>query len=89
VLKGVEHAQMTYSAGSHAYCSIVWTISGYSALHVLAVLVMGTVLWVFQRRGQLRGRRVVAVEAVGVYWYFVALSTIPVFGTLYLAPYVI
>jgi heme/copper-type cytochrome/quinol oxidase subunit 3 len=65
----------------------VWTINGYSTLHVLAVLVLGGVLWVMQRQGHLRGRRVIAVESVGVYWYFVALSSVIVFGTLYVAPY--
>ncbi len=87
VLKAVEHLQLPYTGGSHAYGSIVWTISGYSALHVLAVLVLGGVLWALHRAGHVRGRRVVAVEAIGVYWYFVALSAIPTFVTLYVAPH--
>jgi cytochrome c oxidase subunit I+III len=86
-LKVIEHARLEYSATSHAYGSIVWTISGYSAFHVLAVLVLGSMLWLLHHRGYLRGRRVAAVEAIGVYWYFVALSTVPVFVTLYVAPY--
>jgi cytochrome c oxidase subunit I+III len=87
VLKVVEMAGLEYSGTSHAYGSVVWTINGYSTLHVLAVLVLGGVLWVMQRQGHLRGRRVIAVESVGVYWYFVALSSVIVFGTLYVAPY--
>jgi cytochrome c oxidase subunit I+III len=86
-LKVVEHARLEYSATSHAYGSIVWTISGYSALHVLAVLVLGSVLWLLHHRGTCVAGRVAAVEAIGVYWYFVALSTVPVFMTLYVAPY--
>jgi cytochrome c oxidase subunit I+III len=89
VLKVYEHVGLDYSWTSHAYGSIVWTINGYSAFHVVALLIMGSVLWLFQRGGYLRGRRVAAVEAIAVYWYFVALSSIPVFGILYLAPYLI
>jgi cytochrome c oxidase subunit I+III len=89
VLKAAEHMQMEYTWASHAYGSIVWTISGYSAFHVLGLLVMGTVVWVMHQSGHLRGRRVAAVEAIGVYWYFVAITSIPVFGVLYVAPYLI
>jgi cytochrome c oxidase subunit I+III len=89
IIKVVEHLQMDYTATSHAYGSAVWTISGYSAFHALTVFVLGAVLWLLHHRGLLRGRRVAAVEAIAVYWYFVALSSIPVFGTLYVAPYLI
>jgi cytochrome c oxidase subunit I+III len=83
----VSHARLDYGPTSHAYGSIVWTISGYSALHVVAVLVLGSMLWLLHRRQYLHGRRLAAVEAIGVYWYFVALSAVPVFVTLYVAPY--
>jgi heme/copper-type cytochrome/quinol oxidase subunit 3 len=88
-LKVYEHLDMDYTWMSHAYGSIVWTISGYSALHVAGLVVMGAVLWVLHHFGYLRGRRVVAVEAIALYWYFVSLSTILVYGTLYVAPYLI
>jgi heme/copper-type cytochrome/quinol oxidase subunit 3 len=51
--------------------------------------VMGAVVWVMHHYGHLRGRRVAAVEAIGVYWYFVSITAIPVFATLYVAPYLI
>jgi cytochrome c oxidase subunit I+III len=88
-MKAIEHMQMDYSWTSHAYGSMVWTISGYSAFHVLGLLVMGAVIWAIHHYGHLRGRRVAAVEAVGVYWYFVSLSSVPVWATLYVAPYLI
>jgi cytochrome c oxidase subunit I+III len=85
----LSHMQMDYDGTSHAYGSIVWTISGMSVLHAVAVFVLGAVLWVMQSSGHLRGRRVAAVEAIGVYWYFVALSAVTTFGVLYVAPYLL
>jgi cytochrome c oxidase subunit I len=86
-LTAVSHMRMPYDATSHAYGSIVWTISGYSALHGVALVVLGSVLWLLHWFGHVRGRRLVAVEAIGVYWYFVALTAPPTFAVLYLSPY--
>jgi cytochrome c oxidase subunit I+III len=88
VVKAMSYASLEFDWQAHAYGSIVWTIGGYQALHALAILILGAAVWMLARRGKLEQRRQ-AVEALAVYWYFTALSALPEFGTLYLAPHLI
>lgn len=88
-LKGVELARLEYSLNSHAYGSIVWTIHGYSALHVVALFTALAVLWLMVVRGHLNMTRGAAVEALALYTYFVGASGLMVFATLSLSPYLL
>ena len=83
------YATMPYGATSHAYGSMVWTMGGMSVLHAVAVVVLGTVLWLMQSTGDVVGRRVAAVEAIGVYWYFVAFNAVVTYAVVYIAPYLV
>jgi cytochrome c oxidase subunit III len=88
-LKGVELAMLDYSLNSHAYGSIVWTLHGYSALHVVALLTTLAVLWLMVVRGHLNAKRAAAVEALALYTYFVGASGLMVFATLSLSPHLL
>ena len=73
----------------NAYGSIVWVILGYLALHaailVLWSLVAGAAVFV----GHLREGKTLGVRLLAFYWTFVALSWIPLFATVYVAPWIL
>lgn len=77
-------AQFTWT--DHAYGSIYWTISRLHSLHVLVAILMASVVWVLAARGYFTEERRLGVQAVNVYWQFVAVIWIPVFFVLYLVP---
>src|SRR5690606_34691006 len=89
VLEALVYRDVPYSWGSHAYGSIVWTVAGYSAFHLVVLVGMGVMLMALEQRGHLRLRRAAAVEAIALYWYFVAASSPLTFVTLYLSPHLL
>jgi cytochrome c oxidase subunit III len=88
-VKGLELAELDYSWRSHAYGSVVWTLHGYSALHVGALLVVLALVWLMAVRGHLTGKRQVTVEAVALYAYFVGASSLLTYATTTLAPHLL
>lgn len=88
-LKIEEYAGLDYRWDSHAYGSISWTISAYQLLHIVAVLGAGSVLWLMSLSRIGERIRVTAVEAIALYWYFVAGSSLLSFAVLYGSPYVL
>jgi cytochrome c oxidase subunit III len=88
-LEVLVYRDVTYTWEDHAYGSIVWTNAGYSALHLLVVLGLAAMLFALEQRGHLRERRAAAVDAVALYWYFVAVTSPLTFATLYLSPHLL
>jgi cytochrome c oxidase subunit III len=65
----------------HAYASIVYTLAGGHHAHVfVGLLLIVFVLWRLTRG--LNRYRLVAVECVALYWYFVLVLALVVTGTL-------
>jgi cytochrome c oxidase subunit I+III len=83
------YAGVPYSWDTNAYASAVWTIAGYQSLHALALVAITAVVWLLERRGHIAGRRRPVVEAISLYWYFVAFSSLLVYATVYLSPYML
>jgi cytochrome c oxidase subunit III len=88
-LKVLEYRDQDYTWYTNAYGSIVWLITGFHAAHVVAVLLKGIAIWTLSWTGFFNERRHVAIESNSLYWYFVVIVWIPLFFTLYLAPYLL
>lgn len=89
VLKGIEYAKLGYRWDSHVYGSINWTITAYQLLHIVIVLGAGGVLWALSWTPLRERISRTAVEALALYWYFVAASSLLSFAVLYGTPYVL
>lgn len=85
-IKVVEYTHLGFRWDSHAYGSIVWTLSGFHAAHVTALVLKTVVLIAWAIRGLATRERLVAVEVNGLYWYFVAAVWLPIYVVLYLVP---
>lgn len=87
VLKAWEYGNREIHWSTHAYGSLDWTMGGYAALHVVAVLLAGSVIFALALRGHFSGERYTGVQALVLYWAFVALGSLFLFAVQYLAPY--
>lgn len=79
---GIEHGW-----SDHAYASIFWTISRLHTGHVLAAILMGSVVEVLALRGYFTRERRLGVDAVNIYFQFVALIWLPILLVLFLLPH--
>lgn len=87
-LKAYEYLhELGYSWDDHAYGSIVWTIAGFHSAHVLALVLKTVVVATLAWKGHFSKDRRLAVTVNGIYWHFVVLIWIPLYLTLYWAPY--
>ena len=86
-LQGVEYARETISATHDAYGSLFYTITGFHGAHVLAGLLMLSVVLVRTIRGHFSAQRHDAVSNVILYWHFVDVVWLVVFTSLYLSPH--
>ena len=87
LLKVREYSGREFLWSSHAYGSLDWTMTGYAGLHVITVLLAGTVVWVLGLRGHFHGGRYTGIQALALYWAFVALGSLFFFATQYLSPH--
>ncbi|MBW3535834.1 MAG: cytochrome c oxidase subunit 3 [Gemmatimonadetes bacterium] len=85
-VKAYEYSHEPWGAGTHAYGSVVFTMTGLHLAHVSAVLLKTGVVWSYLLQGRVEARRPVPLEANALYWYFVIAVWIPLFTTIYLVP---
>ena len=69
-----------------AYGSIVYVLLGLHTVHLLTDAVDSAVLTVLMFTGPLEGKRYVDVSESALYWWFVVLSWLPIYFTLYIVP---
>jgi cytochrome c oxidase subunit III len=69
-----------------AYGSIVWILLGLHTTHILTDFLDTLVLAVLMFIGPIEEQRFVDVEENAVYWYFVVLAWLPIYGVIYWAP---
>jgi heme/copper-type cytochrome/quinol oxidase subunit 3 len=86
VLKYVEYSGLDYDWSTNAYTSIVWTITGFHSIHVIALLLKTAVMIVLAFRNYFNEERHTGVGANGLYWHFVVAAWVPLFFTIYLSP---
>lgn len=86
VLKYIEYSGYDYDWTTHAYGSIVWTMTGFHVAHVIGVILKTFVVLAMALRGMFTAQRRLAVQVNGIYWYFVVLIWLPLFFTIYISP---
>jgi heme/copper-type cytochrome/quinol oxidase subunit 3 len=89
LVTGWELAQLGYTHQSHAYGSMVWTLNGYEMMHAAGVLLAGLAVWVMLWVHPFGLRASAAVEALTLYWSFVAVVGVPLYLVLHVSPYVL
>jgi cytochrome c oxidase subunit III len=86
-LKLREYGTKEFLWHEHAYGSLDWTMGGYAALHVAIVLLAGLVFLALSLRDHFSRERYTGVQALVIYWSFVALGSLFLYGVQYLAPH--
>jgi cytochrome c oxidase subunit III len=86
VIKVVEYGGYDYDWATHAYGSMIWTITGFHSAHVISVVFKGFVVLAMSLRGMFRPDRHLAFEVSTMYWVFVALIWLPLYFTMYISP---
>jgi heme/copper-type cytochrome/quinol oxidase subunit 3 len=71
---------------SHAYGSVVWTLLGMHAAHVLTSTFENALLLAVLIIGPLERKDFVDAHVNAVYWYFIAAIWVPTYALVYLAP---
>ncbi len=69
-----------------AYGSIVWLLLGLHTTHIITDFLDSAVLTALMFIGPIEEHRFVDVEENAVYWYFVVLAWLPIYGVIYWAP---
>jgi heme/copper-type cytochrome/quinol oxidase subunit 3 len=69
-----------------SYGSIVWLLLGLHTTHIVTDFLDTAVLTVLMFTGPVEEHRFVDVEENAVYWYFVVLAWLPIYGVIYWAP---
>ena len=68
----------------NSFASAFFTMTGFHGAHVLGGLILLTIILYRASRGQFSSRHHVGVQAVTLYWHFVDVVWIFLFGILYL-----
>jgi cytochrome c oxidase subunit 3 len=74
---------------SHAYGSIVWTMLGVHTFHTLASVIETGVMTMFLLFRPVDTKHRLDLEANSLYWYFVVVSWVPIYATIYFGPMVL
>jgi cytochrome c oxidase subunit 3 len=86
VIRAFEFAHLNVSWDRNAYGSIVWLLLGLHTTHIVTDFLDSCVLTVLMFIGPVEEHRFVDVEENAVYWYFVVLAWLPIYGVIYWAP---
>jgi cytochrome c oxidase subunit 3/cytochrome o ubiquinol oxidase subunit 3 len=68
------------------FSSSFYTLTGFHGAHVTVGVIMLLALAFILYRGRIPGQKAEVVEIVGLYWHFVDLIWIVIFGLVYLIP---
>jgi cytochrome c oxidase subunit III len=86
VIRIFEFRSLNVWFDENAYGSVVWTLLGFHTAHIVTDFVESAVLLALLFIGPLEESHFVDVSENSMYWYFVVLSWIPIYGIIYLAP---
>jgi cytochrome c oxidase subunit 3 len=81
-----EFASLNCLWSTNAYGSIVWLLLGLHTTHILTDVLDTGVLTVLMFVGPVEEKRFVDVSENAMYWYFVVLTWLPIYGVIYWAP---
>jgi heme/copper-type cytochrome/quinol oxidase subunit 3 len=85
--QGLEYARLLSSdvtVSRNVFGTTFFTLTGFHGLHVLVGLIMLSILAGLALTGDLKERRSGALGAVSLYWHFVDVVWIVIFGVVYL-----
>jgi heme/copper-type cytochrome/quinol oxidase subunit 3 len=85
-IRAYEFMHLNVMWDHDSYGSIVWLLLGLHTTHIVTDFLDTVVLAVLMFTGPIEERRFVDVEENAVYWYFVALAWLPIYGVIYWAP---
>lgn len=85
-IKMVVSTGLPFSWSDHAYGSIFASIDRLHSLHVVIAILMAVVVEILAFRGEFDAENRLGIQAVNIYWQFVALIWLPVFVVLFLVP---
>lgn len=85
-VRAVEFTSLNVSWDRDSYGSIVWLLLGLHTTHIITDFLDSIVLTVLMFTGPVEEHRFVDVEENAVYWYFVVLAWLPIYGVIYWAP---
>jgi heme/copper-type cytochrome/quinol oxidase subunit 3 len=86
IVRVYEFLHLNVTWNRDAYGSIVWLLLGLHTTHIVTDLLDSLVLAVLMFIGPVEEHRFVDVEENAVYWYFVVLTWLPIYGVIYWAP---
>jgi heme/copper-type cytochrome/quinol oxidase subunit 3 len=86
VIRVFEFMALNCRWDTNAYGSIVWMLIGLHTVHIVTDVVDTGVLAALMFLGPIEERRFVDVAENSMYWYFVVLTWLPIYGVLYWAP---
>ena len=85
-IKMVVSTGLPFSWSDHAYGSIFTSIDRLHSLHVVIAILMAVVAEILVFRGEFDAENRLGIQALNIYWQFVALIWLPVFVVLFLVP---
>ena len=86
VIRVLEFGALNCNWATHAYGSIVWMLLGLHTTHIATDVLDTGVLTVLMFTGPIEEKRFVDVSENSMYWYFVVLTWLPIYGVIYWAP---
>ena len=86
VIRVYEFRHLNVMWDHDAYGSMVWLLLGLHTTHIVTDFLDTGVLAVLMFTGPIEEKRFVDVEENSVYWYFVVLAWLPIYGVIYWAP---
>jgi cytochrome c oxidase subunit 3 len=81
-----EFMSLNVSWSRDAYGSVVWLLLGLHTTHIVTDFLDSAVLTALMFTGPVEEKRYVDVSENALYWYFVVLSWLPIYGVIYWAP---
>jgi cytochrome c oxidase subunit III len=86
VLEAFDWASESFTPYTNAYGSLFFAITGIHFLHLFAGVLILFVLALWAALGYFDRRRTAVLMTGALYWYFVSLSWVVFFFTLYISP---
>jgi cytochrome c oxidase subunit III len=87
IVQVFEWRAKAFTLSSGAYGSLFFTITGFHMAHVIAGVIMLSVVFVWSAMGLFNPRRHAPVSVAATYWHFVDAVWLAVFFTFYVTPY--
>jgi cytochrome c oxidase subunit 1/cytochrome c oxidase subunit I+III len=86
VVRVFEFGSLNVLWSDNAYGSIVWMLLGLHTTHIVTDVLDTGVLTLLMFTGPVEEKRFVDVSENAMYWYFVVLTWLPIYGVIYWAP---